>query len=199
MTDTAPGEVASAAFKVLPDHKPGSEEEMYSRVQFYAGVHMENIAAALEKTIKEIRRNASTIEDSNLRLVALKEYNVDQLIAADKEVFFNWMQQDAQEQGEEDVPEWLNSFFGAAAWTVESMYPNPPFKEMIPEYWFCVTKNLFCQETAERVLQALGFGKTSTAFVKPVEDMLVRNRSREHTLEGALTLPIEQIREKSPL
>jgi len=196
MTNSTPGEVATPDFKAEPEHRPASDAEMYARVHFYTGALTHTIAKVLEETVKGIRRDADQLDEPELRLLAQKDYEVPQLIAANKEVVFNWMQQDLMEQGGEDAQEWLTNFLTIAAQAIENRYPEPPFKDVVPEYRFCITKGLFCHETAERVLLALGFGR-NRAFIGPIEEKLEQSTARQDILKKSLTLPIEEIKEQS--
>jgi len=197
MTDTTSKPEALESFRAEVEHTPSSDEEMEARALFYAALMTRTIAAALETTIKEIRKSAATLPEERLRQVAQKEYDPVQLISANKEISLCWLQQDAQEQGGKEMPPWLGEFFTKVAAAIENRYPFPAYKDILPEYWFCLTKDTFCWEAADLALQALGFGDARKAFVEKIEQGVVRSQAREHMLEKALTLPIEAIREQS--
>jgi len=188
---------APEAFRVRLEHMPSSDEEMMARALYYAAFMTRTIAQELERTIKEIRKNAAALPDERLREAAQKEYDAVQLIAANKEISLCWLQQDAQEQGGTDMPPWLSEFFSRVAAAIENRYPFPAYKDILPEFWFCMTRDTFCWEASDLALQALGFAGARQAFVDKFEQDVVRSTAREHMLEKALTLPIETIREQS--
>src|SRR4030095_16874482 len=99
MTDATSKPRATEDFRAQFEHIPSSDEEMEARALFYAALVTRTIAAELERTIKEIRKNAATLPEERLREAAQKEYDPVQLIAANKEISLCWLQQDAQEHG----------------------------------------------------------------------------------------------------
>jgi hypothetical protein len=190
--------VVDDIFRVTPEMMPPSNEEKYKRLHFYVAQMAVAISDHLRDAIFELRRLSTTLPTPELQKEALKNFKDEEFVAGVKELLCVWLHMEVLDQGGEDMPGWLISFFHLTLGAADYMIPKPKAQEVMVAYRNCEDFASFCLFACERACRQLGFGDSSMVFGPTLYPVLLYTQPlRQSFLQQALLLPLNEIEAKA--
>lgn len=185
-------------FRARQGLEPVSDEERNFRLDYYVCRLSMAASQQLSEALLDLRKTAKNLQPPELSRQALKPFKQEEFSSAVKEIVCIWIHQEAMDQGAEELPAWLRTFFRLSFGAADFMIAKPTAWEVMHAYGRCQDMVSLCMEACCRVCDELGFGRAAVTFGGVVMPIVLQTAGFRHkTLQEALTLPIAELRRQA--